>query len=413
MSGATQALEGETRPGPEAAGRRLKILYHHRTASKDGQAVHIVELTDALRRLGHEIVFVGPGLGRDEGFGGESKLVARLRALLPRALFELLELSYSALAYLRLARAYRAHRPDVLYERFNLFLLAGSLLRRRTGLPYLLEINAPLYDERTAFGGLSLRGLAHLTQKKAWQAADRALPVTGVLAEYLRRDGVAEDRIAVVPNGIDPAAFLGPADRAAAKARLGLQDHLVMGFTGFIREWHGLESVIELLADKRSPARIKFLVVGDGPGRAALAARAERLGVAERVHFAGLVEREAIPGMVSAFDIALQPSATRYASPLKIFEYMALGCAIVAPRQANIEEILSDGESALLFDPEDPTSMRERIGQVCEDAALRQRLGEAARRVVVERDLTWDGNARRIEAMAWSELARRRSPGGA
>ena len=148
-------------PPAPAPGRALKILYHHRTASKDGQAVHIIELTDALRRLGHEIVFVGPGLGRDEGFGGESKLVARLRAALPQALFELLELSYSALAYRRLARAYRLHKPDVLYERFNLFLLAGSLLKRRTGLPYFLEINAPLYDERQTFGGLALRALAH------------------------------------------------------------------------------------------------------------------------------------------------------------------------------------------------------------------------------------------------------------
>ena len=75
------------------------------------------------------------------------------------------------------------------------------------------------------------------------------------------------------------------------------------------------------------------------------------MGVADRVQIVGLVAHEAIPGLVAGFDIALQPRVVAYASPLKLFEYMAAGKAIVAPDQPNIREVLVDGETALLFDP--------------------------------------------------------------
>jgi glycosyltransferase involved in cell wall biosynthesis len=80
-------------------------------------------------------------------------------------------------------------------------------------------------------------------------------------------------------------------------------------------------------------------------------------------------------------------------------EYMALGCAIVAPRQANIEEILVDGESALLFDADDRRSMQASIDRLCRDQELRVRLGSAARALVTSRNLTWDHNAERLERM--------------
>ena len=107
-----------------------------------------------------------------------------------------------------------------------------------------------------------------------------------------------------------------------------------------MRDWNGLEPVIDQLA-RTDGQRWFLLVVGDGPARAALEERARDLGVATRVRFTGVVRREEIPALVSAFDIALQPAANPYASPLKLFEYLALGRAIVAPDQPNIREVLT------------------------------------------------------------------------
>ncbi len=84
---------------------------------------------------------------------------------------------------------------------------------------------------------------------------------------------------------------------------------------------------------------------------------------------------------------------------------MAAGRAIVAPDQPNIREILTDGETALLFDPAETGSVWQAIQRLAADPGLRQRLGEAARAEIARRDYTWERNAERIVAMARADLA--------
>jgi glycosyltransferase involved in cell wall biosynthesis len=182
---------------------------------------------------------------------------------------------------------------------------------------------------------------------------------------------------------------------------------VTIGFIGFVREWQGLDEVIAGLAADPAADRIRLVIVGDGPAKAALEQQALALGVAAQVHFFGLQQRAAIPDLIREFDIALQPRAVPYASPLKIFEYMACGRAIVAPDQPNIREILSDGETALLFDPDQPGALWRAIRRLADDPEQRERLGRAARDALDSRGFTWRHNAARIIAAA-GELA----PGG-
>ena len=177
----------------------------------------------------------------------------------------------------------------------------------------------------------------------------------------------------------------------------------MLGFVGFVREWHGLDAVIAAMAAERDGPRLRLVVVGDGPARPALEQQAAALGLADRVTFTGLQPREAIPGLVAGFDIALQPLVVSYASPLKIFEYMAAGRAIVAPDQPNIREVLRDGETAVLFDPSEAGAMWRAIQRLAGDAALRRRMGDAARDEIARRDYTWRGNAARVVAWAGGE----------
>lgn len=380
----------------------MRILYHHRTRSKDGQNVHIEELTRALAARGHEIVVVAPPGYDSEQFGADAGLVATLKRFIPKAAYELIEVAYSAHAYRRLRRAARAQAFDVIYERYNLHCLAGLWLRRRTGLKLLLEVNAPLAEERAKHDGLAFPGLARWTERLIWRGADAVLPVTQVLAGHVRAAGVPDDRIVVIANGIDRARFpeRSRAAREAAKAKLGLSGRLVLGFTGFMRPWHGLERVIDHMAEAPAGHDMHFLVVGDGTVKDAIAAAAAARGVADRLTLAGLVDRDRIADYVAAFDIALQPDVVPYASPLKLFEYMAMGCAIVAPGMANIREVLTDGHDAALFDPADPGGFRAALDRLCRDAALRDRLGAAASRTIDARGFTWADNARRVEEIA-------------
>ncbi len=373
----------------------MKILYHHRTRSKDGQSVHIDEMIGALRALGHEVIVVAPPGENSIAFGADAGAVAWLKRVLPKFTYELMELAYSLVAYRRLAKAVELHHPDCLYERYNLFLPAGIWLKRRYGLPMLLEVNSPIYEERVRYDGLALRRLARWSQRYTWRAADYVLPVTEVLAQIVASYGVDPARIVVIPNGINAERFGQPQDVVAAKIALGLGGALVLGFTGFVREWHGLDKVIDMIAAEREWRHCHLLVVGDGPARAGLEQQARRLGVQDRVTFTGVVQRDDVARHVAAFDIALQPAVVAYASPLKLFEYLALGKAIVAPDQPNIAEILTDNTNALLFDPQDADSLPAALNRLCIDSALRLRIGNGAHATIGARRLTWRNNAER------------------
>ncbi len=375
----------------------MKILYHHRTASKDGQAVHIEELIGALRQLGHEVRVVAPEIGAGGEMGDDATLVHKLKAALPKALYELLELAYSFVAYRRLLKAAREFKPDFIYERYNLFLLAGAMLKCKLGLPLLLEVNAPLAEERGRHGGgLGLPWLARWAEARAWRAADVVLPVTRVLAGHVAAVDVPAERIIVIPNGINRAHFAAAPTPEIAKQKLGLSGMLVLGFTGFVRDWHGVDRVIRWMATADAPANAVLMVVGDGPVRGELEQLAAELSLHGRVRFTGVVNRDCVPEHVAAFDIALQPAVVPYASPLKLFEYLALGKAVIAPRQPNIEEILTDGDNALLFDANQPGAFEQLLTRLCADETLRSRLAVAAAATIDRLDLTWLGNARKV-----------------
>lgn len=364
----------------------LTILYHHRTRARDGQSVHIDELIDAMRATGNRVIVVGPRRVGPMVTPVESRL-------LPRAIYELVEFAYSFVEFAKLAVAAIRYRPDALYERANIFMLSGVWTAALFRVPYLLEVNAPLADERARYGGLAWPRLAAWSERACWQAASMVLPVTGTLAEYVKRSGVADQRIAITPNGVDKEKFR-PRTATEVRVRLGFGRSLVIGFVGHIREWHGLDAVIALLA-RPALADAHLLIVGDGPVRPSLEELARRLGVSERVHFTGTMPRASLPELTCCIDIALQPDVTPYASPLKLFEYMAAARAIVAPASPNIKEILEDGVDGVLFDPGSAEAMAGAIERLARDPALRERIGKAAVQKIAARNLTWRGNAER------------------
>ncbi|MBC7811033.1 MAG: glycosyltransferase, partial [Burkholderiales bacterium] len=137
-----------------------------------------------------------------------------------------------------------------------------------------------------------------------------------------------------------------------------------------------------------------------GPARPSLEGRARDAGVGARVIFTGVVARDAVASLVSAFDIALQPAANPYASPLKLFEYLALGRAVLAPDQPNVREVLTHGANAWLFDSSEPGAMQRAIERLLNDVGLRQRLALAALNTIHERELTWERNAERVLELA-------------
>ncbi|HEX4369070.1 MAG TPA: glycosyltransferase family 4 protein [Rhodopila sp.] len=383
----------------------MRILFHHRIASRDGQAVHIEEMIAALREQGHETILVGPPGFETTDFGDSNPFVDRIKRLIPGALYEVLEIAYSVKAFMRLRAAVRLHRPDVIYERFSLFLFAGVWMRRLSGLPLLLEVNSPLYEERAKNDGLRLHRLGRWAQRMLWNRVDHVLPVTGVLARTVAEYGVPASRITAIPNGINPERFGTVPAIDVAKATLGLPPRLVLGFTGFIRGWNAVHRLIDFVALQQGRFDLHILVVGDGPARDSLREHARMRGVPDRLTISGIVGRDDVARHVAAFDIAVLPGLTPYSSPLKLFEYLQLGRAIVAPDTENIREILTDGENAVLFDTAADGDLEAALLRLCGDPELRERLGNAAHTTITTRSLTWSRNAERVAAIAETLIA--------
>ncbi len=369
----------------------MKILYHHRIASKDGQYVHVEEIIKALRANGCEVNIVAPDLVEKQSFGGDGGWVSKLKAHLPGAVYELMELTYSAVSFAKLARSIVRDRPDVIYERFNLYSIAGCLASKLFKIPLILEVNAPLLEERAKYNGIALQRLAKWTQSYTWRNADVVLPVTQVLADIVKSYGVEHSRIEVIHNGIDRNAF--------KPKRFTESNELTVGFVGFVREWHRLDYLVELMA-KPDFSHIRLAIIGEGPAIPQIKRLAALLKVEQRINITGLIDRASMPEQLEKIDIAIQPSVVAYASPLKLIEYLGCGLAIVAPAQPNIEELLTDGVNALLFKPDNPQACANSIAKIAADPELRKTLSVAAADTIEEKQLLWLKNASKIERFA-------------
>jgi len=192
-------------------------------------------------------------------------------------------------------------------------------------------------------------------------------------------------------------------DGRAARARWGLPlDALVVGFAGSLKPWHGVETLLAAFATLRAHTpTARLLVIATGPQEAAGRARATDLGLDDAVVFTGAVAHAAMPGLLAALDIGVAPYLAVpdfYFSPLKLYEYMAAGVAVVASDAGAIATLVRAGETGLLCPPGDADAVAGALACLASDPTLRARLGAAAR-AEAERH-TWAVNARVIAGLA-------------
>lgn len=367
------------------------LVYHHRTQATDAQGIHIWEMCRAFGRAGWRVEMVA--LVRDEAVGQESRKGGLFQALsmLPGWAYECLEIAYNLVGVWRLWRAVHKIKPAFIYERYSIYNAAGALVSLLTGIPLVEEVNAPLALEKKRYGTIYLPAVAQRIETWIINHSHRTVAVTEALRRILIDNGAVPDRIVVMPNGVNLEEF------ARSGARRPADGGLTLGFVGWFRDWHGLRELIEVMGSHRWRDRgIHLLLVGDGPSRPEIEHTVARWGLQRHVTITGALGRERVREMLDRMDVALQPAATEYASPMKLIEYMAAGKAVVAPDQPNIRELLVHERNALLFLPRNWEDFVRQIVRLVESPELLRQLGDAARRTVLTRPLTWDHNARRV-----------------
>jgi glycosyltransferase involved in cell wall biosynthesis len=190
--------------------------------------------------------------------------------------------------------------------------------------------------------------------------------------DLIERNGIAPERLLSVPTGADPARF-APGDKHSTRARVGLPaDELLIGIVATLRSWKGHRFLLEAL-----PAGAKLVIVGDGPQRQALEARAAELGIAARVVFAGN-QRDVVPWM-QALDIFALPSYANEGVPQALLQAMLVGLPCVTTHVGSMAEIAHDARTALVVPPQDSAALKAALERLIADAPLRARLGAAAR----------------------------------
>jgi glycosyltransferase involved in cell wall biosynthesis len=233
----------------------------------------------------------------------------------------------------------------------------------------------------------------------------------GFIARAYVEMGFAPDQVTVVHNAFDPEDMEPRLERGPARAAVGLPaDKPIVCYAGHIQRRKGIDMVIELAA--RIP-EATFLVCGGFPADVAAARELAGRAGAANLHFTGWIDVAKLAPYLYASDVLLIPPTRapleRHGNtvlPIKTYTYLAAGRAIVAPRLPDVEEVLHDGENALLVTPDDVEEAVAVIRRALGDAALAARIAAAARES--SNLYTWNARAEQIRAFIAARLAARR-----
>lgn len=281
-------------------------------------------------------------------------------------------------------------RADIYYTRDEALAYVLSWLKPRRKIAYEAHLHAP-------------------TRRGAWlqgQVVRRVGPIialTAPMREALIQRGAEPQRVMVAHDGIRRARFAALPTQDVARRRLGWpQDAYIVGFVGRLH-MIGVDKGVGALVDALSDVSDAYLALVGGPDEMAAALRQQwrALGRADDAFlYAGHVPPDAVPLHLAALDVAAMPHPhttqfAYYTSPLKLFEYMAAGRAIVASDLPAWADVVQHEDTALLVPPGDRDALVRALQRLRDDAAFRHHLGTRARQRALEH-YTWGQRAARI-----------------
>jgi PEP-CTERM/exosortase A-associated glycosyltransferase len=309
----------------------------------------------------------------------------------------------------RLTEAAQIFKPDVLHAHSPaLNAIAALRVGRRLGIPVVYEIRAFWEDAAVDHGTSREWGVRYrLTRAMETYAVRRADAVT-TICEGLRKDivarGIPQQKVTVIPNAVNTESFHvdQPRDQQLAAA-LGLDGKTVLGFIGSFYAYEGLNILLQALpAMLAKNPDIRVILVGGGPQDTELKALAGRLGIQDKVVFAGRVPHDQVQRYYSLVDILVYPRLrmrlTDLVTPLKPLEAMAQGRLIVASGVGGHHELIKDGNTGVLFEAGNPAALAGKLLDLLNAPERWPMLRDAARRFV-ETERNWGVSVERYRSV--------------
>jgi len=385
---------------------RLFYICHVELHTNVGGARHVMEVVKHLGLLGHRVELFAPKTGNPRPEMKNVRIV-----YVPTIRTRILSwVVFYSLSFFCMWFRGRKESPDLIYARemtYNLFL---PLLSTLLGCPLIVEVNALILDEMKMFGeGKTKLALARFCQRHSLLLSDRILAVTdGIKTGLVQAYGVHAGRISVVPNGTDPEHFR-PMDMVKCRREVGLDTRApIVGFVGSCYPYHDVKCLIEaapLVSKEFKDTR--FVIVGDGSMRRVWKDLTVDRRLSDSFFFVGAAPYEKVPYYMNAFTICVAPFTRQRnensgLSPLKLYDYMACGKAVVSNQLQDLGDLIEGNRAGKLVPPEDPVSLAGAILELLGDQGLREEMGRNGR-ALVEKQYTWEATTKRIVEL-WSEL---------
>lgn len=289
-------------------------------------------------------------------------------------------LYHSLVDYSNLLKTNRAHRkiiqncsPDITLEFLSFFGMAGYLLKKNNNIPYILIYDAPLaeqYKEMSGAGSLLLDAIRQ-RETLSVQHADAIICYSNAVVNYLtHKYNIDKNRCTVLPTISH--------HRLTVKKRSATGFVITIGFIGSFLKYHKPEILIAVFEDLcKIFHNLKLCLIGYGECWHDIDAVVRKSPVKDKIFLPGFVSDSELEDFKQLFDIAVIPSSNWYGSPMKLFEYAALGIPVVAPATPTIKEIFKDKEEVLLFTDNNSRQMIfNYVRELIENDALRIQIGK-------------------------------------
>lgn len=351
----------------------MKILIAESSTTVGGQELAVLLHAERLVRRGHRVLLVlepnSPimGMAKEKGLAVEPMVMQQWR--MPVAILDFRGL---------IAR----ERPDIVHVNSSrdswIATLAARLVSPRPKVIRTRHISAPLTNNAATY--LLYRRLFDM------------VIVTGgerTRQDLIRRDGLAPDRVAAFPIGLDVEQFSPAPPMRDIRHELGLSaDQRLVGLISYLRDYKGHTYFVEAAARVlKQHQRVSFLIVGEGPEERNIRAQIERLGVGQHVRMLGF--RDDLLDIFRSLTVFVIPTIEGDTIPQVLMQALAIGLPVVSTTTGSIPDVVKDGVSGLIVPPRDAEALADGIGRLLGDSALCAKLGREGR-LTVERHYSLD-----------------------
>lgn len=377
-----------------------------------GASVHLRSICTALGRAGCDVVLhcnrIGGDLQQTKAFSrqciehripdGLKRLQRDLRGFYGAELripAETRQAMINKSVLPELVKAWELERPDFVLERLSLMGVAGLRACQSLAICHALEVNALMSDEARAFRSLNDYEAARRAEDEVIRSTDYIFCVSAELKRIIIERGAEANRVQILPNGYDQALFR-PRSAVALRRKLKIADHFTIGMVGSLKSWHGVALMLESMLSWPPCKKMALLIVGQGPESARIAAFRDKHPELLLVQV-GAVPHTEIPKYIAACDVCAAPYESDdsfYFSPLKVYEYLAMGKPVIASDQGQIRDIIQHEQTGLLYKAGSISEFTAAVERLRRSPKLRQRLELNAKHSV--KNNTWEKNARRI-----------------